>query len=64
MKFYLILGNTKAGVFDRGGGGKEYPTKGEKGEKNTVRKWYSRSLDCHYKRRASTLGLISDLLGY
>ena len=40
MKLYLILGNTKAGVFDRGGG-KEYPTKGEKGEKNTVRKWLS-----------------------
>ena len=44
MKFYLILGNTKAGVFDRGGGGKEYPTKGEKGEKNTVRKWLTTDL--------------------
>ena len=33
MEFYLILGNTKAGVFNRG---KECLTKGEK---NTVHKW-------------------------
>ena len=46
MKFYLILGNTKAGVFDRGGG-KEYPTKGEKGGKNTVRKWL-KLINCYY----------------
>ena len=35
MEFSLILENIKAGVFNREGGS----SKGEKGEKNTVRKW-------------------------
>ena len=34
MKFYLILGNTKEGVFNWGEG--EFPTKGKK---NTICKW-------------------------
>ena len=37
MEFYLILGNTKAMVFNWEGGGDLRPN--GKGEKNTVHKW-------------------------
>ena len=38
MEFYLILGNTKAMVFNWEGGGGDLRLNG-KGEKDTVHKW-------------------------